>query len=153
MDRRDQREIVGGLILVAFGLGMAIYSSMNYDLGTLRRMGPGMFPMGLGYLLAFLGAASLLPTLLGKGEPVRFQPAIKWGPAGTILLSVAAFALLIRPFGLIPAILATTLIASQAEHGNRPWSILGLCAFLVALSYFLFIYALGLPMRTVNWPL
>lgn len=153
MDKRDQRDILGGLVLVVVGLGMGVYASLNYDIGTLRRMGPGMFPMGVGYLLAFLGALSILPTLLGQVDRERIQPAIKWAPAGVILVSVVSFALLIRPFGLIPAIVATTLFASQAEHGNRLRSIIGLCATLVALSYVLFIHALGLPMRIVNWPL
>jgi hypothetical protein len=52
---RDYRDIVGGLLLVVLGLGFSWYAAEHYDLGSLRRMGPGMFPTVLGVALACLG--------------------------------------------------------------------------------------------------
>jgi hypothetical protein len=66
MARRDYTDILGGALLVAFGLGVGFYAQ-RYNIGTLTRMGPGFFPAALGFLLALLGLAILLPGLRRTG--------------------------------------------------------------------------------------
>ena len=75
------------------------------------------------------------------------------GPIDVIvLLGVAAFAVTIRPFGLIPAILAVVIISSFAELKFRPVSLAILCAVLCLIAWLTFRVGLGLPMAMFRWP-
>lgn len=144
---RDYRDIVGGALLLVSGLVYAWYSAGNYDLGTLRRMGPGMFPMALGVLLAFFGLLIIIPALFRSGV----KPDIRtWSPL-FVLSGVAAFAFTIRPFGLIPAVVAVTLISSFAELEIRPVRLLLLCTILPLLAFLIFRVGLGLPIPMFRW--
>lgn len=148
MVSRDYRDVAGGLLLLLFGVSFSCYAIEHYDLGTLRRMGPGMFPTGLGFVLAFFGLLLFVPALLRPG----IRPEIRvWTPL-FILSGVAAFALTIRPFGLLPAILAVTVISSMAELKLRPASLSVLCIVLCLIAWLTFRIGLGLPMPMVNWP-
>jgi len=145
---RDYRDILGGGLLIVLGLAIAAYAQANYAMGTLRRMGPGMFPAGVGLLLAVTGALTILPALFRPGR----MPQVKWGPMILILLSVAVFALAIRPFGLIPAVAACVLVAALSEPTNRPLTILLLAVTLPALAWLVFVFGLRLPMQPFRWP-
>lgn len=145
---RDYRDVVGGALLAVCGLVFSWYAAWQYDLGTLRRMGPGMFPMALGLGLALFGGLLMVPAFFRPG----IRPHIRvWTPL-FVLTGVAAFALTIRPFGLIPAILAVTIISSFAELRVRPVSLTLLCAALCLMSWLTFHVGLGLPIPLVRWP-
>lgn len=145
---RDYRDIVGGMVLVLLGLGFSWYASSHYDMGTIRRMGPGMFPAGLGVLLAGFGALQAIPAVFRTGT----MPEIRiWSPL-FVLAGVAAFAVLVRPFGLMPAVLAVTVISSFAELKVRPLSLVLLAAALCLLSWLVFVVGLGMPVALFRWP-
>lgn len=145
---RDYRDIFGGLLMVAFGVWVAWYSAAHYDLGTFRRMAPGMFPMMLGIILAGFGLAIAIPAFFRSGP----KPYIRiWTPL-FVLLGVGAFAILVRPFGLIPAILGVTIISSLAELKFRPVSLAILCVVLCLIAWLTFRVGLGLPMPMFRWP-
>lgn len=146
---RDYRDIVGGMLLVVFGLAFTWYAASHYALGTLRQMGPGMFPAGLGVVLAFLG------VLLSAGAMFRpgTMPEIRiWTPL-FVLAGVIAFALSIRPLGLIPAVLAVTIISSFAELKVRPLSLALLCLSLSLIAWVTFGLGLNLPIPMFRWPM
>lgn len=145
---RDYRDVVGGALLAVIGVLFAWYAASHYQLGTLRSMGPGMFPMGLGLLLALLGVMQIVPALLRPGT----MPKIRiWSPL-FVLLGVAAFALVIRPFGLLPAILAVAIISSFAELRIRPLT-LALQSLLMCLgAWLIFRVGLGLHITMFRWP-
>jgi hypothetical protein len=148
MLKRDYRDMSAGGLLIAGGLTLALYSAANYDLGTARQMGPGMFPTGLGYLIAFFGVVLFIQAMFRTGT----MPEIRlWSPL-FVLAGTAAFALMIRPFGMIPAIIATTFISSIAEKRFRPVSLVLLPAFLCLLSYLIFSLALRMPIPMFRWP-
>lgn len=145
---RDYKDVVGGGLLLVAGLTFSWYAAEHYALGTLRRMGPGMFPMALGFVLAFFGALMLVPALLRPGP----MPQVRiWTPL-FVLSGVAAFALTIRPFGLIPAILAVIVVSSFAELKFRPVSLAALCAGLCLLAWLVFSVGLGIPVAMFRWP-
>lgn len=145
---RDYRDIAGGILLVVVGLGFSWYASANYNLGTIQRMGPGMFPAGLGIGLAILGVFQMIPAFFRPGK----MPEIRvWSPL-FILLSVAAFALMIRPVGLIPAVLAVIWISSLAELRLRVRTLLIESLVLCVLVWLLFTVGLGLSIPLFRWP-
>lgn len=148
MYSRDYRDIVGGVALVVIGAAVVYYGMMTLRLGTLAQMGPGMFPVGVGGLLAVFGFVIAIPALFRTGETVH----IEFRTAVAILVSILAFALMVRPFGLIPAIAVQTLIASRADSKLSP---VGLIVTMVGLSLtavLIFRYGLSIPFALVAWP-
>jgi len=148
MYARDYRDIVCGGLLIVFGLGVSWYAAASYDLGTVRRMGPGMFPTALGVILAVLGLLIMVPAFFRTGE----RPYIRFFAPVFVLAGVAGFALLVRPFGLIPAILAVVVISSLAELKVRPVSLTLLSAGMCLLAWLVFRVGLGMTMPMFRWP-
>lgn len=145
---RDYRDIAGGAVLFVFGLAFFGYAFANYDMGTINRMGPGMFPAALGVILAAFGVMQAIPAFFRQGK----MPEIRvWTPI-FVLTGVAAFALLVRPFGLLPAVIAVTVISSFAELKVRPISLAVLVGLLCLLSWLIFSVGLRLPMPMFRWP-
>lgn len=148
MHSRDYRDIIGGMVLIVIGAGAAIYAAMSLRFGTVTNMGPGMFPAALGMLLAGFGAVILVPAFCRGGD----LPEIEWRPLIVVLLAMLAFALIVQPFGMVPAIVVMTLIASRADRKLSP---LALSILIVALSLtatLIFQVALGLQLRAFSWP-
>ncbi|MDF2810033.1 MAG: hypothetical protein K0S56_1064 [Microvirga sp.] len=146
--KRDARDLIGGGVLTAFGLFIAIYSTGNYAFGSVGDMGPGMVPGMLGYLLAALGLIILLPSLW---QP-RSLPSAELRPYLAISVSIMAFALTIDRFGTVPAIFAVTGVAMLADDKNTFVSYLVVSAILATLAVLIFHLGLGLPIDIINWP-
>jgi hypothetical protein len=144
----DSRDAVGGVLLLAGGIAIAWYSATQYNIGTPGRMGPGMFPLALGWLLAILGAALAVPAFFRSGAAFKVRLVTPL----LVLAGIAAFALLLEPFGLIAAILGVVVISSLAEMKVRPVSLLALCCFLCLLAWLIFSVALGINFTMLDWP-
>ncbi len=148
MYRFDYSDMVGGILLILTGAVVSYIAISNYPLGTLTRIGPGMFPAGLGGILACLGALLALHSLRKKGA----RPDVRIFSPLFVLGGIAAFALIVEPFGLIPAIIAVTVVSSLAELRLRPANLLALCLGLSLLAPFVFRVCLGLPIALLKWP-
>ncbi|MFN3146161.1 MAG: tripartite tricarboxylate transporter TctB family protein [Paracoccaceae bacterium] len=144
-----KRDIWGGLIMVVVGASFAVYALMNLPLGTLARMGPGLYPFAAGVLLLVCGGAITLRGWLSgvsEGEDIDLRAAA-W-----IMASIATFGLLVRPLGLVAALLSLVLVASRADPSMAFWkaSILALC--IAAAAVLIFIVGLGLQFPVIVWP-
>jgi len=148
MFERDYRDMVAGILMVAAGAFVAIYASTHYNLGSFRNMGPGMFPLLMGLVLAGLGGALAVTALFRSGP----MPEIRISTAIFVLASIGAFALLIRSFGLVPAVIAVTVISSLAELKIRFMSTALLAAGLCLLTWLIFPLGLGLNISMLRWP-
>ncbi len=141
MRARDYTDLIGGSLLLIFGLWFAYYAGQEYDLGTLRRMGPGFFPVSLGYLVAAMGLLVLLPALFREGglpQP-RFRPFI------TIIIGGLVFAFIVERLGLVPATVALVVISALAEERFRPVRTAILAVVLSVMAVSIFTYGLGIP--------
>lgn len=145
---KNEKDFWSGVMFIAFGLAFAGFAQ-EYDMGTAQRMGPAFFPTVLGGLLVVLGAVVAIQglaaeTMDGKIEKFHF------GPLAWVLGSVVAFGLLLRPAGLIVALVALIVISSLGSHEFKARDTVllavGLCALVVAV----FIYGLGLTIPV--WP-
>ncbi|MRX50855.1 tripartite tricarboxylate transporter TctB family protein [Paracoccus sp. S-4012] len=144
--RRDWHDFWGGTAMAAIGLGVAGWAAAQYDLGTLRRMGPGFFPLGLGLVLALIGAGIAVPALARTGTP---QP-IAWRESGAILGAIVVFGLGLERFGLIPTTAAAVLIATlPAPRSGLVWRI-GVTLAVTAIAWAIF--SAGLRMTVPLWP-
>ena len=147
MYQRDYGDIAGGALLSALGVFVAAYATQHYSLGTLTRMGPGMFPVAIGYLLILLGAIIMLPAFFRAGK----FPRIKWRPIIACLVAVFLFGLLIERIGIAFTILALTVAAVCADNKLGYKGTLALGVSLATVGVFVFGYALGIHAPWFAW--
>jgi len=144
------------LILFAFGLVVAA-TAFSYELGTLRRMGPGYFPLMLGGVLCVLAVALLFepsaaeapnePANEPASEPATDEMRFRTRALLFPILGILAFAVLIELAGFVPAIFVSLFLTGLADHDNS-WIELVMIAVLVAIiTSAIFVYGLGTPVR------
>jgi hypothetical protein len=151
MERRNYADVIAGAIVAVFGLAVALYAAQYYSLGTLRRMGPGMFPVGLGVAMAILGGAlALFAWLKPASNWKTFE--IQWLPAVLVLIGVIAFAVLIRTAGLFPAVIAVVGISAFADERATLVNVAILSGILCLIAFVIFRLALGMSFRLLEWP-
>ena len=146
MKHRDTRDIVGGLALVVIGLFAAFYAQ-RYSFGELSRMGPGFFPVVLGFLLALLGVLIAVPAMLRGGEPIH----VEWKTAALVLLSIVVFALALPVLGLLLATMLPVLISSLADRQITWKGRFVLAISVAAIVYLVFGYGLGMTLPIFPW--
>jgi len=135
-----------GLMFLLLGLG-AFYMALDYSIGSARQMGPGYFPAALGILLALMG---LIQIAISFGGVRQIMSPIAVRPVVMILLASASFAFLLRPAGLLLAIVVAVLLAALASSLSRLWQAVALAVGLATGSALIFVYYLGQPLPLVG---
>jgi hypothetical protein len=144
MKIRDRHDIIGGFTLTALGIFVIVYAQ-RYEFGDLNRMGPGYFPVALGVLLTVLGLIIAIPALFRDGERIHFDLA----PFLLVVGSLSAFAVALKPLGIVLATMISVVISSMASEMS--WIARGLLAIgIAAITYGVFIF--GLSMVIPVWP-
>lgn len=155
MTRQETRDILSGALIMLFGIGMVAWAFDTLSMGTPRRMGPGMFPAGIGGLIALAGLGVLIQGVLDRARTAQAGPksALNLRPLICVSAALLAFGLLVGPFGMIPAIVALICLCALSERGGSPVATLLLSMALPVAVYLIFRLGLGLPMAMVRWPL
>lgn len=156
MIRQQGRDAVGGALIALFGTAMVLWAMNSLPMGTLRRMGPGLFPAGVGGLIALTGAAMLMQALWPRVRDAAAArvpgPAVNLRALVFVSAALLAFGLLAGPFGMIPAIVALVGLCALSDRDSRPMATLALMICLPAAVYLIFRLGLGLPMAMIRWP-
>lgn len=139
MPARDHENIIGGALMAGIGLA-TIWLAQDYRAGTLVRMGPGYFPMVLGWLLTGIGVAILVPALRRSGR----IPSVNLRSFALILLSVVVFAATVERLGLIASSFVTVFLASFAEYESALFGRLMLAASVTVITVIIFSFGLGM---------
>jgi len=142
MTNPRNKDFFSGILVAIIGL-FFFFGAFDYHLGTLQRMGSGMFPLGLGAILTALGL-TLAATSYRLG-PVRGEE-ISWRALLAVGASIAAFALAFKYSGLLPAVAATIAVAALGDPAVRPRDAALMVLLYVSMAYLIFILGLGLPM-------
>jgi putative tricarboxylic transport membrane protein len=143
---RSPKDFWAGLIFVAIGAAFILLAS-QYRLGTMHRMGPAMFPILVGSVLAVLGAIIALRSFVLDGEPV---PRFYARPIGVSLLAIVLFGVALQWLGLVAAIAVLVLVGAYAAREVRPLETVALAAVMIVFSVAVFVWLLGLPLPL--WP-
>lgn len=143
----DRRETIAGLVLTLVGLGAALHALSAYEFGALRRMGPGFFPAVIGLALAAIGLAMAAKGV--RSAPPDALPPLAARPLVCTTLSIALFALLIEPAGLLIAAAALTLVVSIGDGRFSLKRAAALSAALTFICWLVFAVALALPVKTL----
>lgn len=139
---RHPKDFWAGIIFIFFGLA-AVIIGQDYPMGTAGRMGPAYFPTILGAMLALIGAASVVRSMLRPGDAIG---AFHMKNLLIILAAVALFGILMRGAGLVPAIVVLVLLSAYASPSFKLVPSLLIAGGLAAFSALLFVKVLGLPM-------
>lgn len=153
---KSEQDFYSGLMFAVVGVAFAV-GATNYNIGTGARMGPGYFPLGLGVILAVLGAIIMLKGVIGKSGPKMGKVALR--PLLCIIGANVVFGILLAglpslgvpAMGLIVAIYGLTFVASLAAGGKfHLRETLILATILALLSYGAFVKLLNLQFQI--WP-
>jgi hypothetical protein len=142
-----RQTLIGGCLAVVLGVA-ALAIASRYPLGSLLRMGPGLFPCLVAALIAALGLVLIIRALVSPSTAP--SATIAWRSLLAIGLGIALFALLLERAGLVPATLALVLASSLAQPQWRPRRAAVLAVAVTALVYLLFVVALQIPVAAVN---
>ncbi len=137
----DTTNALCGALFIALG-GFFIYQSLDLELGTAFKMGPGYFPLLLAGILSLLGLVILIQSARVEGEPLG---PIAWRGMLFILPAPIFFGLTVRGLGFVPSLFFTALIACFASQRMKPVTAIILSIALTIFSVAVFSYALGLP--------
>jgi putative tricarboxylic transport membrane protein len=139
--RGNNNDFYSGLLLVAVATVALLYIR-TLAIGTVLQMGPGYFPLGLALILLGMGLCLVVKGLLTREKPVG---AFHLRPLFFILLSFAAFGVLVERAGLLLAILAQVAIAhfASVEAQWRQSLVTGI--LLAAASAVVFVWLLKIP--------
>lgn len=138
---RCSKDLWSGIIFLAMGCA-AVALGRDHPMGTAMRMGPAYFPTMLGLLLALIGLAVVLRSLVRPGPAVG-QFAVR-KPA-LVLGATVLFGLLLRALGLAGALVLLVVLSACASERFR-WPVaLALGVGLAVGSSILFVRLLGLP--------
>ncbi len=147
MPIRSPKDFWAGLLYAGFG-GAAILLARDYGWGSSSRMGPGYFPTVLGALLLLIGVASFIRSFIARGEPIG---GIAWKGLFLVTAGTLLFGFLLRPAGLVPALLALILVSAAASVKFRfDWKAIGLMLVLVAFCALVFVKGLGLQVQLLG---
>lgn len=146
----DVRELMTGFLFITVGLAAAWYASSHYQVGSLRRMGPGFFPAMLGLLMCAFGvlisALSMRKTIHALEVPV-----LKWRSVLSIGGAILVFSLLLNRAGLVPATIALTYAAVAAERPYHWRRTTIFAASLALIAWLVFSVGLGMNIPAFSW--
>jgi hypothetical protein len=144
---RSPKDFWAGLLYAAFGAA-AVVIARDYGMGSSSRMGPAYFPTVLGSLLLLIGLVSLVRSFFVAGEPIG---AIAWKGLLLVTLATILFGVLLRPAGLVAALIALILVSAAASIKFRyDWRALTMMCGLILFCAMVFVKGLGLPVRLLG---
>ncbi|CAM8660445.1 Protein of unknown function DUF1468 [Comamonadaceae bacterium] len=157
MTVHSQKDFYSGLMFTIVGGSFALGAS-SYQLGTGARMGPGYFPLILGVLLAVLGCAIAVKSMITPTPDGDKVGKFAWKPLFFIITANLVFGACIgglpmiglKPLGLIVGIYLLTYIASHAGDEHKLKEVAVLATILALLSFVAFIVLLKLQFPV--WP-
>jgi putative tricarboxylic transport membrane protein len=135
-------QTVGALVALAIGVG-GVVLAYGYGLGSLHEPGPGLWPFVLSVVIC---ALSLI--LLATGRRLIDSEAFTRSSALPLvgLITFIAFGLLMPLIGFeIPAVVLCAIWLRFLGHESWRNTIV-ISVLTTAAFYFLFLYALGIPL-------
>jgi Tripartite tricarboxylate transporter TctB family len=151
MVNKTRRDYLAGALMFLIGLG-AMLQGTAYHVGTLTDMGPGFFPVALGVIMTLVGISIVIVAKVGappKDEEKRQRP--EWTAWAHILVSIAAFVVLGKYGGLVPATFALVFISALGDRKNSWKSASALALVMVMLAVVVFRWALQLQFPLISW--
>jgi len=143
---RNPKDFWAGIMFLVISLATVIIAR-EYPMGTAGKMGPGFFPIMLGWILAAISLITLLGACTTDGEPLE---RLAYKDMLLILGSVVLFGFFVRGAGLAAAIPVLILVSAFGSVKFRWRPAVALAVGATIFCVLLFVKALGLPLPIVG---
>src|SRR5512145_253190 len=104
------KDFLAGNLFMAFGL-LGLWLGRSLESGTAAAMDAGYFPRLVGAGLIALGGVLAVTASIRGGEQLDSG---RWRPLIFVTVACLAFALLLRPLGLVLTLFISTVLARLA---------------------------------------
>lgn len=112
----------------------------NYEMGTLDRPGPGLFPLLVAALMAI---ASVIALIEARGATFGFEP-IAWRRFGVAATVIVGGACLLPILGFLPVALVGTTVLGIMIEGRFHWKIPVTMTLVIFGIWLVFEHLLGI---------
>jgi putative tricarboxylic transport membrane protein len=143
---RNGQDFATGLLFVAVGIA-ALWIGADYAMGTPQRPGTGVLPRILAWCLVGTGALLWLKALLADGPGLT---GWAWRPLLAVTAGTVVFGLMIDDWGLVLSMVVAMAICALGTAETRWAEFAVFTLIMIASSWAMFIWLLGMPIRT--WP-
>jgi hypothetical protein len=151
------KDHYGALLLLVLGTAV-LAMGVGYKIGNLNRMGAGFIPVVLGVLMILVGIA-IGVTAAAPGQAMinplpgheSHSGGADWRGWLCILGGVAAFVVLGRFGGLVPATFASVFVSAMGDRNNTYKGAAVLSAALTVFCVIVFHYGLSLQLDLFQW--
>jgi hypothetical protein len=140
------KDVLAGAMFAAFGL-FGLWIGRDLDAGEAGEMGAGYFPRAICILLVVLGGALIAVDVVRGGAPAE-RMALR--PFACVIASTLAFALLLRPLGLVATLAIAVTLGSLADRWMGSLRLAVLIAALVGINVGVFVLAMNIQIPL--WP-
>jgi hypothetical protein len=144
-----RKDFLGGVLMLVLGMATAMQAA-SYNIGSLRRMGPGFFPLSLGIILAIVGMLIIATAKRPDSGPVA-ELAPEWRGWLCICAGVGAFVVIGQYGGLVPATFAIVFISAQGDRQNSLIDSAVLAAAMTGICVVVFWWLLQVPFPLFHW--
>jgi Tripartite tricarboxylate transporter TctB family len=138
-----RRDAYAGGLFVLFGVFFTA-ESLNYEIGTAFRMGPGFMPLLLGCTLVALGVAVAMQSLRKVQSDSEEPTPIPWRGLALVLGTIIFFGLCLRGLGFVPVAIISAFATAMASQKNAPPFAALLALAMGAMCVLIFVVGLGL---------
>jgi hypothetical protein len=150
LTREHGRELLAGGVMTLAGLGIVL-EARSLDIGTMARMGPGLYPMVLGVALSIVGA---LIAFAGQSPPEHEIEGFgrpDWRGWSCIILGVIGFIVAGEYLGLAPAAFVSVFVAAYGDRQATFRSSLTLAASATVVAAVVFSLVLKFQLPLLRW--
>lgn len=136
--------MLAGASVILVG-AIALWEAAQYPFGTLRMIGPAVFPFGISLLLIGAGVVILISDARAEPGDGSEPEAVPWRNLCSVLAAIVVFGFLLERAGLVPAVFAGVFIASLADRSLRLGTVAVLATVLSIGCTLVFVTFLKLP--------
>lgn len=134
-------------VILALSGAYMVWQGLEYGFGSLRRMGPGFFPVAVGAALIILALGIAFETRSSTAS----NPNLPWRPLIAIAVGLGAFATFINLLGAIPATFMLIFVSMIGDRSVSWKTRLITAAGIAVLGFLFFGIAFRLPISAFWW--
>jgi hypothetical protein len=150
---RLDKDYIAAAVVALIG-AYAVIAGRSYDVGTLRVMGPGYFPVAVG--LVMIGLAVLIAATAAARRPSAppgfERRSADWRGWFCIAVSPLLFVAVGRYFGMAPAAFCCVFVAALGDRTATLRESVYLALGVTVFGVLMFGYLLNIPFPIIGWP-
>jgi hypothetical protein len=146
----NKRALYSAAVVFLIGVGTTIHS-LQYNIGTPARLGPGAFPLMIGVGLVLISFFLLFESKDELEEEEEAGFLLQYRGWGLVMVGAILFIVLGKHGGLIPATFASVFVAALGDRDTSFVSAFFLALGVTVFAVVVFHYGLSMPIPLLRW--